>query len=639
MTATDLARGLGSSAGTSDDPLEYSGRRNWLLGMTGPMSVQIRYLMFATMLAISVVPVLLFYSWVERSSIQKEIAYVDENHLIIAQNLSAALSRYVVDLKVLFELAVESETFAIKNENFRTALDRFDLCYITIYDSSNKLESRLAGMAGENAELPSPELIADLRKLADEANGEVAISGIREFMGTPHFFVVQKLSNGRIAIGTWNPRYIVALQKSIAFGERGHSMIVDQNGNVVAHPNAEWQASMKNASKLPVVQAMITQNTGVMQFYSPPMDAQMIAGYTFVPETGWGVMVPQPLSELVDKARNVQSAAFVIAAVEIVLAGLIAWWFSNLLARPIQQIATAARKTARGNFNSHVENLPSQTPNELILLADAFNDMVDELDEKATNLKTAYRKAREISRERAQLLDTANRANEAKSQFISIVSHELRTPLTSIKGSLALIESGALGTVDDQLMRLVSIARKNSERLAVMIDDLLDLERLDAGKMQYEFAKVELNSLIKDALEANKGYADLNNVSFKAHLPRNKLFVEGDQNRLMQVLANLMSNAAKFSETGAMIDVSLKKDGLNALISVQDYGIGIPEGSHDKVFEKFAQVDASDGRKVGGSGLGLSIARSIVECHEGDISFVSEEGQGSTFTITLPLHG
>lgn len=639
MTATDLARGLGSTAGTSDHPLEYSGRRNWLLGMTGPMSVQIRYLMFATMLAISVVPVLLFYSWVERSSIQKEIAYVDENHLIIAQNLSAALSRYVVDLKVLFELAVESETFAIKNENFRTALDRFDLCYITIYDSSNKLESRLAGMAGENAELPSPELIADLRKLADEANGEVAISGIREFMGTPHFFVVQKLSNGRVAIGTWNPRYIVALQKSIAFGERGHSMIVDQNGNVVAHPNAEWQASMKNASKLPVVQAMITQNTGVMQFYSPPMDAQMIAGYTFVPETGWGVMVPQPLSELVDKARNVQSAAFVIAAVEIVLAGLIAWWFSNLLARPIQQIATAARKTARGNFNSHVENLPSQTPNELILLADAFNDMVDELDEKATNLKTAYRKAREISRERAQLLDTANRANEAKSQFISIVSHELRTPLTSIKGSLALIESGALGTVDDQLMRLVSIARKNSERLAVMIDDLLDLERLDAGKMQYEFAKVELNSLIKDALEANKGYADLNNVSFKAHLPRNKLFVEGDQNRLMQVLANLMSNAAKFSETGAMIDVSLKKDGLNALISVQDYGIGIPEGSQDKVFEKFAQVDASDGRKVGGSGLGLSIARSIVECHEGDISFVSEEGQGSTFTITLPLHG
>ena len=132
MTATDLARGLGSSAGTSDDPLEYSGRRNWLLGMTGPMSVQIRYLMFATMLAISVVPVLLFYSWVERSSIQKEIAYVDENHLIIAQNLSAALSRYVVDLKVLFELAVESETFAIKNENFRTALDRFDLCYLIL---------------------------------------------------------------------------------------------------------------------------------------------------------------------------------------------------------------------------------------------------------------------------------------------------------------------------------------------------------------------------------------------------------------------------------------------------------------------------------------------------------------------------
>lgn len=638
MTTTQLGGGINDLSPIELEEDAGAVRNNWLLGMSGGMSVQIRYLLFATMLAISVIPILLMYSWVERTSIRKEIAYVDENHLIIAENLSAALSRYIVDLKVLFTLAIDSGNYAVRNEHFQEALDRFDLCYIAIFDKNNQVTARMSGMVGEHAELPDAAMLDELRALAASGGGEIVVSGIREFMDMPHFFVVKQLENGDLAVGPWNPRYIVQLQKSIAFGERGHSMIVDHTGTVVAHPNAQWQATMKNASKLSVVQAMITQNTGVMQFYSPPMEAQMIAGYTFVPETGWGVMVPQPLEELIAKARAVQSAAFVIAAVEIILAALIAWWFSSLLARPIHAIVQAAKKTARGNFNSHVDALPSHTPSELIVLVDAFNEMVDNLDEKATSLKNAYRKSREISRERAHLLDIANRANEAKSQFISIVSHELRTPLTSIKGSLALIESGALGELDPQLLRLVEIARKNSERLAEMINDLLDVERLDAGKMNYEFAEVNLSDLVKDSVEANKGYADLNDVTFKTKLTKEALMVDGDYNRLMQVLANLLSNAAKFSKQGGKIDVSVAKKNGKALIKVRDYGIGIPEDSRDVVFEKFAQVDASDGRKVGGSGLGLSIVRSIVEYHGGTIDFISEVGKGTTFTVTLDLH-
>ncbi len=597
--------------------------------------IRLKVLTFAMMMAVSVAPILLFYEWIEKTSFEKEVAYVHENHLTIAKNLSAAMSRYVSDMKVIFNLASKDPDWY--GDDFQKALSSFNLCHISILDGNDTLVRTVEGSPAHSKDLPSADILPYLRRLADEANGEIAISGIRNHLGTPHFFVVQNLPSGLLAVAPWDPGYIIKLQKSIAFGERGHSMVVDADGVVVAHPNAEWQAISKDASKLSVVQAMMAGNTGVMQFFSPPMKADMIAGYTFVPETRWGVMVPQPISELEARAHHVESAALLFGGAIIFLSALFSWWFSGLLARPIHAIVASAREMSKGNFDTHVDQLPGPTPVEIKILATTFNTMVDDLRRKTASLQQALQHAQEVSSERAELLEAATKANEVKSQFVSMVSHELRTPLTSINGSLELLKSGVFGELPEKSKKLIQIAGKNGERLAALINDLLDLDKLDAGMMSYKFKDVDLSKLIEESVEANKSYGDLNGITFRTHNTDQPILVTADHNRIIQVMANLLSNAAKFSIPDNFVDVNVEVLDTKARVHVRDYGVGIPQSAREKVFERFVQLDSSDQRNVGGSGLGLNIARLIVERHAGRLNFSSEEGKGTDFYFDLPL--
>lgn len=226
-------------------------------------------------------------------------------------------------------------------------------------------------------------------------------------------------------------------------------------------------------------------------------------------------------------------------------------------------------------------------------------------------------------------------AYEVKSQFLSTVSHELRTPLTSIKASLDLVNAGALGSVPSELEPALAIAAKNASRLSALIDDLLDLQKIEAGEMVFHFETVNVRALVEEAIEANKGYADHLDIKVAASFPKDDIFIEGDHSRLMQVMANLLSNALKFSNEGGTVQVGTKVRGEKVRIWVRDEGVGIPENSKDKVFGKFSQVDSSDVRRVGGTGLGMSITKQIVERHEGTVDYESELGNGSTFYVEL----
>ncbi|MCB1363513.1 MAG: HAMP domain-containing histidine kinase [Rhodobacteraceae bacterium] len=230
-------------------------------------------------------------------------------------------------------------------------------------------------------------------------------------------------------------------------------------------------------------------------------------------------------------------------------------------------------------------------------------------------------------------------AFEVKSQFVSVVSHELRTPLTSIKGSLDLLNSGALGPVPEAMAPLVDIATKNSARLSNLINDILDFQKIEAGEMTYNFDEVEISRLVTDAIEANRGYADSLGITIRGDLPAGDLvFVQGDESRLMQVMANIISNALKFSHEGGEVIVGYENLGAQVRVFVQDHGDGIPEEARKMVFDRFTQLDSSDQRKVGGTGLGMNISRQIVEQHDGQIDFVSETGIGTTFYVILDVH-
>ncbi len=231
----------------------------------------------------------------------------------------------------------------------------------------------------------------------------------------------------------------------------------------------------------------------------------------------------------------------------------------------------------------------------------------------------------------------AEAANKAKTEFVATVSHELRTPLTSISGSLALIDGGAAGVIPDKAKNLVDIAKRNTERLINIVNDVLDVQKIEAGGMEFKLETLDLGQLLKTAVEANRAHADGLGVTLAfADPPAGPCAAVGDAGRLLQVIGNLISNAAKFSPSGATVEVALVRRRHKWRVTVADRGRGIPPGYRRRVFEKFVQMDSSDTRAVGGTGLGLSIVKSIVASHGGSIAFRSRPGGGTIFFFTVP---
>jgi PAS domain S-box-containing protein len=224
-----------------------------------------------------------------------------------------------------------------------------------------------------------------------------------------------------------------------------------------------------------------------------------------------------------------------------------------------------------------------------------------------------------------------------KTEFVSTVSHELRTPLTSISGALGLIIGGALGELPDQVKVMLDIAYKNSKRLGLLINDLLDMEKLAADKMYLDLQTQALMPLVEQTLESIRAYGEQYQVNFELIERADDVQVRVDGGRLQQVLTNFLSNAAKFSPPGAQVEVAVRLRKNSVQVEVIDHGPGISDEFRSRIFQKFSQADSSDTRQKGGTGLGLSISKELIECMNGLIGFDSEEGQGASFYFQLPV--
>lgn len=223
-----------------------------------------------------------------------------------------------------------------------------------------------------------------------------------------------------------------------------------------------------------------------------------------------------------------------------------------------------------------------------------------------------------------------------KSEFVASVSHELRTPLTSISGALGLLTGGGAGALPERAERLLQIAHSNAGRLVRLINDILDIEKIDAGGMTFDNQMLCLADIAKQAVEAHQGYAERLGVSFNLDIGAGEARVWADPDRLMQVLANLISNAAKFSPRGGAVEIRIRPGEDEHRISVCDTGPGISPEFATRIFNRFAQADSSDARQKEGTGLGLAIVREIVTRLGGRVSYDSVPGQGAQFHIDLP---
>ena len=226
-----------------------------------------------------------------------------------------------------------------------------------------------------------------------------------------------------------------------------------------------------------------------------------------------------------------------------------------------------------------------------------------------------------------------------KSEFVSTVSHELRTPLTSIRGALGLVLGRSSDKLPEDVRKMIEMANRNSERLTLLINDILDLEKIESGQLEFTFGEINLGAVARRAIEDNQGFSQEHGVTLEMKNCADSALVLGDEHRLLQVFANLISNAVKFSPKGAKVEISVVLNDRDCHVAVRDYGPGIPYEFRASIFKRFAQADSSDSREKGGTGLGLSISKAIIEHHGGTIGYNSVPGEGAEFGFSLPTLG
>lgn len=232
--------------------------------------------------------------------------------------------------------------------------------------------------------------------------------------------------------------------------------------------------------------------------------------------------------------------------------------------------------------------------------------------------------------------ENTQKAYRAKSEFLATMSHELRTPLTSMRGGVDLVASGKLGALPEKASSVLALAQRNAQRLLGLIDEILDLQKIESGKMDFTMETFDIGGAVAESVQINHPYAEKLGVTVQFSAPKRSFLVHADKMRLEQVFANILSNAAKFSPEGSEVTVSLLETKGGVQVRFSDQGVGLDDTDAERVFDQFSQLDASDTRKIGGTGLGMNISRKIMEALGGSIHYLRNPDRGTTFIIDLP---
>lgn len=233
----------------------------------------------------------------------------------------------------------------------------------------------------------------------------------------------------------------------------------------------------------------------------------------------------------------------------------------------------------------------------------------------------------------------AEAANQAKSEFLAAMSHELRTPLTSSLGSLGMLHLFLPDDLPADAREMLDVAKRNNEALLRLVNELLDYEKILSGRLEMETSRQDISALLNNIVKDNQGFARSKSVQFVTKNNISPLYAKVNEYRFEQVINNLLSNAAKFSNPGSDVEISIENQNQMICVKVKDHGAGIPEEFRPKIYEQFTQADSSTTRHHGGTGLGLSISKALIEGMGGEIGFETEINIGSTFYVTLPVAG
>jgi signal transduction histidine kinase len=414
-------------------------------------------------------------------------------------------------------------------------------------------------------------------------------------------------------------------------GETGETYLVSRESNYLLTPSRFEGFTQNRAYHTEGIDAALAGNDG-SGIYQNYQEVDVFGVYRWLPELQSGFIAEMNEEEGVATMIQVRNLSVLASAVAAGVAALIGVGISLYITRPIEALTKIATQIAAGD---HSQRAHIHQKNEIGQLADAFNTMTYQLVQSITQLDLNVKELDEANRDLKAATAKAEEASRLKDEFLAVMSHELRTPLNAIIGYLGILLM--TGGLDERSGHMVKRVRANAERLLALINDILEISRIEAGRLQLHPQEIELSAFVERLRENMGMLAEQKglefHVQFAYDLPPT---CYADEDALTKVASNLLSNAIKFTQEGSVtLDVSRQECDL--IIKVEDTGVGIPPHLHEVVFERFRQADSSSTRAQGGSGLGLSIVHHLCVAMNGRVTLESAPGEGSTFTVTLPI--
>jgi diguanylate cyclase (GGDEF)-like protein len=467
------------------------------------VNIKLQHILFITLTLIASLPVIVLGFWVQRVALEHEIATVEEKHLIVAKNITRDLSRYIMDIENSFNLTVANLPLKNKINGLDEHLKKLDIRFICITDNRGNIKHEIPPTPPHQIKKIkiNERIWPQLEKLISESKQKNKISYsnlIRTGENETTFFLVKIIKNNQIAIAALSTDYIKDAQQQISFGRRGHVAIVDRTGRAIAHPVPEWVKQMKDMSFLPPVKHMMEGKTGVSLFYTPAMQGDVIAGYTVVPQTGWGVMVPQPFEELLNHAGSTQNSVFIIIVIGITIAGLISWFLSLLLVGPIHLVVKATKFSENEKLKfiipAKISTKYKFVPKEIRELIDSFNSMANRLNSITQQLYSKIDFSNnEVTEQNLKLQDQARE--------LKIKNEELKRLSTT--DNLTTLFNRRL--FDNMIDTEFSFSMRHKDFLSlIMLDiDHFKLINDEFGHGQGDRVLIEIANILKDNIRAS----------------------------------------------------------------------------------------------------------------------------------------
>jgi len=419
----------------------------------------------------------------------------------------------------------------------------------------------------------------------------------------------------------------------------GHAYLVDEHGNLTADPGGLAQPTDEGPLLLPQVRTAVRSHDPSGSTDGRDTDGtKVLTAYATVDPVGWRVLIEEPESVAFAPLRGKIWRTALLLTAFVGIAVLLSLLLVRRLVQPIKRMQVAAASIGAGAYEERIE---LDRRDELGALADEFNRMAASLEESQRGLEQKVEiRTHELQVALEQLAEKSRElevASQHKSDFLANMSHELRTPLNAIVGFSQVLKQKLFGPVNEKQDEYLDDILSSADHLLALINDILDLSKVEAGQVELELAPFSLREALERGVVMIRERATNNGVALSLELDPSVDVVHGDERRIRQVVFNLLSNAVKFTPEGGRVDVSMHTENGDVLVAVRDTGPGISPADQARIFEEFQQARDTNGERPEGTGLGLALSKSLVELHGGRIWVESEPGKGSTFTFTIPV--